>query len=201
MATNKLQELTEQLYNQGLAKGQAEGERILEEAKAKAEAILNDARQSAEKIISDASKQASDIAAKSASDIKMASFQAIEATKNDILRAISAKVVEKPVEEVLGNEEFTKKLILTIAEKYSAENGGDLNIVLGKDSKLQSYVEKEVSAAIGSGIDVQLSKNITGGLHIGPKDGSYFISFSEETFKELICAYLRPVTRKTLFGE
>ena len=104
MATNKLQELTEQLYNQGLAKGQAEGERILEEAKAKAEAILNDARQSAEKIISDASKQASDIAAKSASDIKMASFQAIEATKNDILRAISAKVVEMPVEGVLSNE-------------------------------------------------------------------------------------------------
>ena len=37
---NKLQELTDKLYNEGLSKGRQEGEEILAKAKAEAEAII-----------------------------------------------------------------------------------------------------------------------------------------------------------------
>ena len=47
----------------------------------------------------------------------------------------------------------------------------------------------------------EFSKKIAGGFTIGPKDGSYFISFTDKTFDSLIAEYLRPVTRKLLFGE
>lgn len=201
MANNKLQELTEQLYNQGLAKGRTEGDKYLEDAKAKAASIVKEAQAQAEKIVAEAEKKAADLAAKSASDVKMASFQALEATKNDIINAVSAKMVDAPVNKVMGSEEFTKELIMTVAKNFSAEGVSELSVVLGEQSNLQSYVEKEVSAAIGKEIEVQLSKNIGGGLRIGPKDGSYYISLSEDSFKALISEYLRPLTRKTLFGE
>lgn len=201
MANNKLQELTEQLYNMGLAKGRIEGDKYLDDAKAKAAQIVKDAQSQAEKIIADAEKKAADIAAESASDVKTASFQALEATRNDIINAISAKIVDAPVEKALASDEFTKELIMTVARNFSTEGAKQMSIVLGENSKLQAYVEKEVSAAVGEGIDVSLSKNVGGGLRIGPADGSYYISLSEDTFKQLICEYLRPITRKTLFGE
>ena len=50
-------------------------------------------------------------------------------------------------------------------------------------------------------MNASFSKKIAGGFTIGPKDGSYFISLTDETFKELISEYLRPATRKLLFGE
>ncbi len=51
------------------------------------------------------------------------------------------------------------------------------------------------------GVIAKFSKKVAGGFTIGPKDGSYFISLTDETFKSLIGDYLRPATRKILFGE
>ena len=51
---DKLQELTEKLYNDGLSKGREEGERLLEEARKQAEEIVAQARRQAEDIVSEA---------------------------------------------------------------------------------------------------------------------------------------------------
>ena len=46
---NKLQELTDKLYNDGLSKGREEGERLLEEARSQAGEIIAKARKEASK--------------------------------------------------------------------------------------------------------------------------------------------------------
>ena len=51
-----------------------------------------------------------------------------------------------------------------------------------------------------NGVEASFSKKVAGGFRIGPKDGGYFISFTDETFNELISEYLRPATKKLLFG-
>lgn len=203
MSSNKLQELTERLYSEGLSKGRQEGDRILAEAKARAEEIIAQANLAAQQTIAQARSKSEDMIAKANSDIRMASFQALEATKNDIVNAISAKMVDERVAGVLSGEDFTKQVILAAAQKISAETTADLAVTIPASAKgaLEDYVRKEVSAAIGKGIDVVLSKKIKGGLRIGPKDGGYFISLTEETFNDLIREYLRPATRKALFGE
>ena len=43
-------------------------------------------------------------------------------------------------------------------------------------------------------------RKIAGGFTIGPKDGGWFVSMTDETFSKLLAEYLRPVTRKLLFG-
>ena len=45
---NKLQELTDKLYEEGLSKGKEEGARILEEARQEAGRILDEAREQAD---------------------------------------------------------------------------------------------------------------------------------------------------------
>lgn len=202
MSNNKLQELTEHLYAEGLAKGKKEGEQILAEAKAHAEKIVAQARAEAEKIVSQAAAKAEDLAAKARSDVKMASSQALDATKTAIQNAVLAQSVDKAVEQALSGEEFAKEVIMAVAKAFSLQNACELSAVLPENLKnIEDYVRTEVAAAIGKGIDVNVSKNIKGGLNIGPKDGGYYVSLSEETFSSLIREYLRPATRKVLFGE
>lgn len=203
MANNKLQELTEQLFSEGLAKGKAEGEKMVEDARKKAEEIIAQAKAEAERTINDAQKKAADILSKADSDVRMASSQALDATKKDIQELILAKSADTAVEKVLGSEAFAKEVISAVAKAFSTEKACDLAMVLPESCKggVEDYVRTEVSKAIGKGIDVQLSKKIKGGLQIGPKDGTYYISLSDETFKDMIKTYLRPATRKILFGE
>mgnify|MGYP006394500021 CR=1 FL=1 len=51
---NKLQELTDKLYNEGLSKGKQEAQEMVAKAKAEAEKILSAAQENASKIIADA---------------------------------------------------------------------------------------------------------------------------------------------------
>lgn len=203
MSNNKLQELTDRLYTEGLSKGREEGEKVLQNAKNEAQKVLADAQAAAAKTIADAQAQAADIIAKAASDVKMASTQALDATKADIQNAVLAKLVDEKVGAALADEKFICEVVMTIAKNFSTENNCDLEVVMaeGTSQKVQDYVQAEVAKAIGRGIQVSLSKKIKGGLTVGPKDGAYFVSLTDETFSALIREYLRPATRKTLFGE
>lgn len=202
MSNNKLQELTEQLYAEGLAKGKQQGEQILADAKAQAEDIIAQAKAQAEKILAEAQAKAKDLEAKSRSDVKMASAQVLDVTRNEIQNAILARSVDAGVAKALGNEDFVKEVIMAVAKAFNAQQSCDLSIVLPESLKdLSAYVQNEVSKAIGTSLEVKLGKNIKGGLNIGPKDGGYYISLSDETFSSLIREYLRPATRKILFGE
>lgn len=202
MSNNKLQELTEHLYAEGLAKGKEQGEQLLTQAEEKAEKILGDAKLQADKIIAEARAKAEEIAAKAQSDVKMASTQILEVTRAEIQNAVLAKSVDKAVSGVLSNEEFAKEVIMAVAKAFNTQQSCELSFVLPESLKnLEAYVCSEVSKAVGTGMEVKLGKNIKGGLNVGPKDGGYYVSLSDETFNSLVREYLRPATRKVLFGE
>lgn len=197
---NKLQELTDQLYNEGLAKGREEGERLLEEARAQAAKTVEDARNEAADIIAKAEKSAADLRSKAEADVRMASSQALQATRKSIEDLIVTKAAgQAPV----SDPEFLKDIIRSVAEKFSATEGTDISLVLPESlqAKLESWVKAELAKELASPVEVSFSKKLSGGFTIGPRDGSYYISFSDKTFNELIAEYLRPVTRKLLFGE
>jgi len=197
---NKLQELTEQLYNEGLAKGRQEGDRYLEDARVQAEKMVEDAKQEAAGIIAAAEKKAADIKSKAEADVRMASSQAIQATRKCIEDLIVTKAASQ---NATADPEFLKSIIKAVAERFSASEDADMTLVLPESlqAKLEPWLKAELSKTLAAPVEVKFSKKITGGFTIGPKDGSYYISFTDKTFNELIAEYLRPVTRKLLFGE
>ena len=72
---NKLQELTDKLYNEGLSKGKQEAEEIKATAQKEADAIISQANQKAKEILDAANKQAEELKTKSENDIRMAANQ------------------------------------------------------------------------------------------------------------------------------
>ena len=199
---DKLQELTQKLYQEGLSKGKEEGEQILQQAKEKAEGIVKAAHEEADAIVAKARKEAEDYRTKVEGDVKMAATQTIQETKAAIENLIVAQAVDAPAKAALSDAEYVKELIGAVAAKFSPDVDGDLNIILPESlkGKLDAYVTGALAKSLGKGVTLDFSRKLSGGFQIGPRESSYYISFSDETFAELIGSYLRPATKKLLFG-
>ncbi len=199
---DKLQELTQKLYEEGLAKGKQDGEALLKKAQSEAEGIVKQAQEEAEAILAKARKDAEDFKVKVEGDVKMAAQQAVQATRSDIENLVVSKVVDGTVDKALANEDYIKGIITAVAQKFSADEPEDLSLVLPESLKsaLEPFVKNELGKILGKGIDASFSKKVAGGFKIGPKDGGYFVSLTDDTFKDLIGSYLRPATKKLLFG-
>ncbi len=199
---NRLQELTDKLYNEGLSKGKQEGEEILAKAKVQAEEIVAKAKAEAEAIVAAANKEAEDLKTKVQGDLKMAAGQSIAATKKDIETLVVTKMTAEQTAKALTSDEFVKEVILAVAKGFNTDEPVDLEVVLPEKLKaeLEPFVAGELAKVLKGGVEASFTKKIAGGFTIGPKDGGYFISFTEETFNALISEYLRPATKKILFG-
>ncbi len=199
---NKLQELTDKLYNEGLSKGKQEGEELLAKAKVQADEMIAKAQAEADRIVAAAQKQAEEIRTKTTSDLKMASAQSIAATKKDIESLIVGRMTGEAVKTTLTSKDFIRDMIRAVAEKFTTEGPVDLALILPESLQkdLEPFVTTELAKILGGKVEASFSKKVAGGFQIGPKDGGYFVSFTEETFTQLIAEYLRPTTKKLLFG-
>ncbi|MBQ3712289.1 MAG: hypothetical protein II891_07885 [Bacteroidales bacterium] len=197
---DKLQELTEKLYNEGLSKGKEEGERLLEQARKEAAAIVAKAKDDAAAITAKAEKDAGDLRSKAESDIRMASTQALQATRKDIENLLTGKLADA---STLEDPAFLKEIIKSVAQKFDAQQAQDLSLVLPEKlrSELEPWVAGELRKTLAHEVQASFSKKVAGGFSIGPASGGWFVNLTEETFKALLAEYLRPVTRKLLFGE
>lgn len=196
---NKLQELTDKLYNEGLSKGKSEGEAIVAKAKAEADSIIAAAQKEAEAIIAKAGKDAEALKTKTEGDIALASRQAVSAVKQAIEKLVIAEAVDAKVDSALSSEEFVKSLVMASVE--ALKNEDSLVITLPETAaSTAKFLTGEIAKTFKGEAEVVCSKKTGAGFTIGPKDGSYFINFTDAAFKELIGEYLRPATRKILFG-
>ena len=200
---NKLQELTDKLYNEGLAKGKQEADNLLAQARKQSEEIIAQAKEQAAKIVADATREAEDLKTRTEGDVKMASGQAISALRQQVEGLVEAKAVGGAVDATLADGKFMGKLIETIAAAFNA--GGaqkSLEVILPEAMKgsLENFLKQNISAELAKGLEFGFSGDIAGGFRIAPKDGGYYIDFSDESFKALLGEYLRPATKKILFG-
>ena len=78
---NKLQELTDKLYNEGLSKGKQEAEQLVSDAKNQASEIIAKANQEAQAIIEKAKADALELKVKTENDVKMATNQVFASVK------------------------------------------------------------------------------------------------------------------------
>ena len=188
---DKLQELTEKLYNEGLSKGKQE--------------LIAKANSDAAAIKAAALKEADELKTKITGDVKMAALQSVTATRQTIENLVVSKMTDKETTSALSSADFVKQVIETVAKSFSPadQDPVDIALILPENMKkeLTPFVTRDLSKILNAGVTATFSKKITGGFTIGPKDGGYFLSFTDETFKELICEYLRPATRRLLFGE
>ena len=97
---NKIQELTDKIYREGVEKGNEEAQRLVKNAQEEAAKILDDARKEAESIIAAARKTAKETAENTQSEIKLFAGQAVNALKTEVASLLTNQVVSQSVKDL-----------------------------------------------------------------------------------------------------
>ena len=200
---NKLKELTERLYGEGLEKGRAEADRLVADAKAQAEKILAEANAEAAQIVKNAEEKAADTAKNSLTEISLAGKQALAKIKNEIAELVIAKSVSESVKAATVDAAFVKTMLLEIAKSWNSDGSKtELKALLPEslEKEFSTLFEASVQELLAAGVEVGYSKDVRTGFKVGAKDGGYYIAFTDESFDALMQEYLREKVSKLLFA-
>ena len=202
---NRLQELTEKIFKEGISKGNAEAERIIKDSKKQAEDIIVKAKKEADRVINDAKKKSDEIKSSSEAEFRLSSKQAINALKQQITDLINGVIVSTSVKKVFEDKDFIKRLIEISIKNWQPASNEDVDITLllpeKQEKEIQQYFTKSVKDLLKKGLEIRFDADVKSGFQIGPKNGSYKISFTEEDFINFFKQYLRPRLIKLLFAE
>lgn len=202
MENNKLQELTQKLYNEGLEKGRAEAERLVAEAKEQAAKIVADAKAEAEAIAKAAEMRADDIAKNAMTEITLAGRQAVSKIKTELAEAVIMKSAGAAVKAATMDAEFIKSMLLAVAQNWNSSTV-DVSLVAllpeERRAELDAAIAQSAAECAKAGLEVGYSKEVKSGFKLGEKNGGYYISFTDESFDALLKEYLREKVSNMLF--
>ena len=193
---NKVQEITDKIYREGVEKGQAEALKIVEEAGAKKAEVLKLAQQEAEKIIADAKKSAEELAKDTKSELQLYAGRALEALKSEITNMVTGSVVDTAVNETVNNE-WLQNLMLTLATDWVTKE----NVVIqtADATALTRYFSGKARDLLGKGVQIEQVNGKTTAFTIMPADKSYKVQFGEAEFSAYFKEFLRPKLVEMLF--
>lgn len=200
---NKLQELTSKIYEEGIAKANEEAEKIISEAKKEAEDLRNKSKKEAARIIEKAEKDATELRKNVESEVKLSARQALATIKQRITELITIQSTAEPVKEAFRDKEFIKKIIETTIKNWNpGKEAYDLQLLLPKEDEevLGSYFSKKQKELLKGSLKIGFDERMSAGFKIGPVDGRFIISFTDEDFDNFFKNYLRPRTTKLLYG-
>ena len=193
----KIQELTEKILREGVEKGQAEADRIIQQAKEQAEQILQEARQQAQEINDQAQKKAAETAANTRSELKMYTSQALSALKSEVTNVLTDNVVKEAVAGLTASPDFLGQFAVDLAEKWSANE--PVVISSSEADSLKAYFAAKAKALLDKGITINKVNGKETLLTIAPADGSYKVNFGKEEFETYFKNFLRPQLIEMLF--
>ena len=194
---NKIQELTEKIYVEGVEKGKVEADRLVAEAQEQAAEIIKKAKAEAESIVANAEKKAAELDANSRAEIKLYGAQAVAALKTETADIVTDAVVKAAVKEALAGD-TVKALLVKIAERWSANE--QIVISTKEAEELKAYFAKNAKALLDKGVEIKQVNGIKTAFSIAPADGSYKVNFGEGEFEAFFKAFLRPQMVELLFS-
>jgi len=202
--SNKILELTNKIYTEGVEKAKEEAAVIIAKAKKEADTIIVEAKKKEKEIISLSEKQIEENKKNSIAEIKLASHQLISKLKQQITELISTKQTETPIKEIFKEEAFIKDIILTIIKNWNVkqQEESSINLLLPAKQKqlFIDFFEQKAIKALNSELEINFTPNIKSGFKVAAKDGSYYISFTDKVFENYFKNYLKPKTKKLLFS-
>jgi len=193
---NKVQEITEKIFREGVEKGQAEALKIVEAAENEKNAMLKKAQQEADKIVADAKKNADELEKHTQAELKMYAGRTIEALKSEIANLITGSIVDTAVSETV-NKEWLQKLMLTLATDWVTKE----NVVIQTSdaASLSQYFADKAKDILDKGVQIEQVNGKPTAFAIMPVDKGYKIQFGEAEFVAYFKEILRPQLVEMLF--
>jgi len=134
----KLKELTEKIYSEGIDKAKNEASEIIQNAQKEADKLRKEAQNEAAKIIEDAKNSALQQQTNMESEIRLSTRQAINALKQQIADLIVTQISRDEAQSALKNSEFVQKIMEKVIAGFldNKNSNIDLNIILSENEKI-----------------------------------------------------------------
>lgn len=194
---NKIQELTDKIYREGVEKGNEEAQRLISSAREEAAKIVEEARKEAESILVAARKSAAETAENTQSEIKLFAGQAVNALKSEVTSLLNNQVVTEAVKGFIADKEYLNKFIVSLAAQWSVNE--PIVISTSDAESLKKYFAVNAKALLDKGVKIEQVNGTKALFTISPADGSYKVNFGEEEFENYFKDFLRPQLVEMLF--
>lgn len=194
---NKLRELTDKIYLEGVEKGNNEAKEIISKASEEANSIIAKAKSDADKIIADAEKKSAELEKNTKSELKLYTDQCLNALKSEITNVISDKISSVAVQTALDDKQFMQSIIKEIASKWILD--GEVVIEAKDADSLKNYFMANAKELLDKGITIKEVKDMKTDFTISPTGNGYKVAFGENEFIEYFKDFLRPKLIDMLF--
>ena len=194
---NKIQELTDKIYREGVEKGNVEAQRLVSNAHEEAAKIIEDARKEAENIMVAARKNAAELTENTQSEIKLFAGQALNALKSEVTSLLTNQVVSDAVKGFVGDKEYLNKFIVSLASQWTSDES--IVISTADAEALKKYFVLNAKNILDKGVKIEQVNGYKTLFSISPADGSYKVNFGEEEFENYFKEFLRPQLVEMLF--
>ena len=194
---NKIQELTDKIYREGVEKGNTEAQKLIANAQDEAKKIVEDARKEAEAIVAASRKSADELAENTKSELKLFAGQAVNALKSEIATLVTDKIVNADVKAFAADKDYLNAFIVALASKWSVNE--PIVISSADADGLKKYFASQAKALLDKGVKIEQVNGNKTLFTVSPADGSYKVNFGEEEFMNYFKEFLRPQLVEMLF--
>lgn len=194
---NKIQELTDKIYREGVEKGNTEAQKLIANAQDEAKKIVEDARKEAEAIVAASRKSADELAENTKSELKLFAGQAVNALKSEIATLVTDKIVNADVKAFAADKDYLNAFIVALASKWSVNE--PIVILTADADGLKKYFASQAKALLDKGVKIEQVNGNKTLFTVSPADGSYKVNFGEEEFMNYFKEFLRPQLVEMLF--
>lgn len=201
---DKIQALTDKIYHEGVAKAKAEAEAIVEAARQQSHKTTAEAEKAAKAIVEAARKEADELRHNVAAEIRLSAGQAVSSVKQKIASLITLHTIHDPLADRLADSEFIGDMIMLVLQNWPHEGDtqAPMRLLLAEDQRerLEAFIQDKIHRELQADLQIDFSHRFRSGFRVGPLNGNYLISFTEEDFANFFQRFLRPKTAEILYG-
>ncbi len=193
----RLDALVNKLHSEGVNKGKAEAERIIQDAKEEAEKILRAAQAEADDTIRSAEAQATKLEASATASVRQAARDTMLALTQNI-RDLFTGAFQDQVGTVLDDPEYLRELIMSLVKEWA--QGRPVSVATAPEmaDKLLALAKTGVDGMLEDGVEIRLNRSITNGFRVRREGDQVAYDVSDASVTESFSAHLNPQLAKLL---
>ena len=189
----QLQELINQIKNDGVAAAEAEAKSIVDAARSDADRLVADAQAQADKILANAKLENERMVKSSEEAIRQAGRNLLISFRESVARELKS-IVSENVNAVYSSESLAQ-LVINVVECWASKpDAEEITVIMNSDdlSVLEGTLLTALKDKMSKGITLKASDSFDGGFRIAVNDSGAYYDYSADAVVDMMSNYLSP---------
>ena len=189
----QLQELIDQIKNDGVAVAEIEAKSIVDAAKAEADRLVADAQAQADKILANAKAENERMVKSSEDAIRQAGRNLLISFRDSVARELKA-IVGENINAVYSSETLAQLIVNVVECWANRPDAEEISVILNTDDlkALESTLLAALKDRMLKGVILKANDNFDGGFRISVNGGGAYYDYSSEAVVDMLSNYLSP---------